>query len=325
LVLELGVLRCGFDVSLSASGTLCHKRSRSVGVNDSGENGGSGAVSETPNRSRRRRTLVIAVAGVLLVVAITGVAIAATSSKTPSAGAAVIVRKALVSTLATNSVAFTLSESVSAADTTVAVNGSGECNLSSALCGVTLNYSGLLASAGTIRTVYSGGSVYLNLGDALSGLASTPWISIPVNTSSSASLGISQNPLSGLSLLASEGAAVTNDGSVSENGQTMTQYTVTIDGSQAQHLVTSATAKLPSWMAAAASKDTIGTIVETVDIDSAGRLGYVSANVSSTVAGTTVNVTSAETITGYGLPVDVTVPPASQVTSITSLSQLTGL
>jgi hypothetical protein len=129
----------------------------------------------------------------------------------------------------------------------------------------------------------------------------------------------------GLSLLASEGAAVTNDGSVSENGQTMTQYTVTIDGSQVQHLVTSATAKLPSWMAAAASKDTIGTIVETVDIDSAGRLGYVSANVSSTVAGTTVNVTSAETITGYGLPVDVTVPPASQVTSITSLSQLTGL
>ncbi len=294
-------------------------------MNDSSANEESGAVDAAPHRPRRRRTLDIAVAGVLLVVAITGAAIAATSSKTPSAGAAVIVRKALVSTLATNSVAFSLSESVSAAATTVAVNGSGECDLSSALCGVTLNYSGPLASAGTIRTVYSGGSVYLNLGDALSGLVSTPWISISVNNSSSASLGVAQSPLSGLSLLASEGAEVTNDGSVSENGQTMTQYTVTIDGSQAQHLVTSATSKLPSWLAAVASKDTIGTIVETVDIDGAGRLGYVSARVSSTVAGTAVNVTSAETITGYGQPVDVTVPPASQVTPISSVSQLTGL
>lgn len=293
-------------------------------MNDSVENMGFGAV-EAPERPRRRRPLIVAAAGVLLIVAITGVAVAVTSSKTPSAGAAVIVRKALDSTLATSSVAFTLSESVNAASTTVAVNGSGECDLSNALCGVTLNYSGPLASAGTIRSIYSGGSVYLNLGAALSGLVSTPWISIPVNNSSNASLGISQNPLSGLSLLAAEGATVTNDGSVSENGQTMTQYTVTIDAAQAQHLVTSAASKLPSWVTAAASKATLGTIVETVDIDSAGRLGYVSANVSSTVGGATVNVTTAETITGYGLPVNVTVPPASQVTSITSLSQLAGL
>ena len=37
---------------------------------------------------------------------------------------------------------------------------------------------------------------------------------------------MSASPLAGLSILASEGASVTNDGSVTENGQTMTQYTV---------------------------------------------------------------------------------------------------
>ncbi len=294
-------------------------------MNDSVTNGGFDSIEETPKRSSRRRTLVIAVAGVLLVVTITGVAVALTGSKAPSAGAAVVVRQALDSTLATNSVAFALSETVNAANTTVAISGTGQCDLSSALCGVTMNYSGPLASAGTIRTVFSGGNVYLSLGTAMSGLVSTPWISIPISNSNTASLGISQSPLSGLSLLASEGATVTNDGSVTENGQTMTQYTVTIDASQAQHLVTSATSKLPSWMAAAAAKVSPGTVVETVDIDAAGRLGYVSANVSSTVAGTTVSVTSSETVTGYGVPITVVVPPASQVTSITSLSQLAGL
>jgi hypothetical protein len=294
-------------------------------VNGSITGGEYGAVNPVPKRSRRRRTLVIAVAGVLLVVAITGVAVAVTSSKTPSAGAAVVVRRALDTTLATNSMAFTVSESVNAANTTVAVSGSGECDLSSALCGVTVNYSGPLASAGTIRTIYSAGTVYLDLGSVTSGLVSTPWISLSVSNSNSASLGVSQNPLAGLSLLASQGAMVTNDGSVTENGQAMTQYTVTIDASQARHLVASSAAKLPSWMTAAASKVSVGTVVETVDIDAAGRLGYFSAKVSTTVAGAAVNVTTAETVTGYGVPVNVTVPPASQVTSITSVSQLAGL
>lgn len=283
------------------------------------------ALNEKPKRSRRGRVLAISLVGVGLVVVGTGAAFALSSSKPSSAGAAVVVRRALDTTLATNSLAFTLSESVDAASTTIAVSGNGECDLSSALCGVTMDYSGVLSSAGTIRVVYSGGTVYLNLGSALSGLLSTPWISLPVGNSNSAALGVSASPLSGLSLLASEGATVTNDGSVTENGQAMTQYTVSIDASQVQHLITSNTSKLPSWMSAAASKFSSGTVVETVDIDAAGRLGYVGATVNETVAGASVAVNIAETVTGYGVPVTVTVPPASQVTSITNPSQLSGL
>ncbi|HWD95043.1 MAG TPA: hypothetical protein VG246_01325, partial [Acidimicrobiales bacterium] len=177
---------------------------------------------------------------------------------------------------------------------------------------------------GTIHEVYSGGDVYLNLG-TLSGVLPTPWISLPISNSNSASLGVSASPLSGLSVLASEGATVTNDGSVTENGQTMTQYTVTADTSQVRHLITSNATKLPSWMSAAASKFSSGTVVETVDVDAAGRLGYLDAKINETVAGASVGVNVAETVTGYGVPVNVAAPPSSQVTSITSLSQLSGL
>jgi hypothetical protein len=294
-------------------------------VNDSVNQGNDDVLNEAPKRSRRGRTLGVSLVGACLVVAITGTAFALSSSGPSSAGAAVVVRRALHTTLATNSLAFTLSESVSASGTTVAVNGNGECDLSSALCGMTMDYSGELSSAGTIRVVYSGGTVYLNLGSALSGLLPTPWISLPVSNSNSASLGISASPLAGLSLLASDGATVTNDGSVTENGQSMTQYTVTVDASQVQHLVTSNAGNLPSWMNVAASKFSSGTVVETVDIDAAGRLGYFGANVNETVGGTSVGVNIDETVTGYGVPVTVSVPSASQVTSITSLSQLSSL
>jgi predicted lipoprotein with Yx(FWY)xxD motif len=294
-------------------------------MNDSVNEDDGDALNEAPKRSRRGRALTISLVGVCLVVAVTGTAFALSSSKPSSAGAAVVVRRALDTTLATNSLSFTLSESVDAASTTIALSGNGECNLSSALCGMTMDYSGVLSSAGTIRVVYSGSTVYLNLGSALSGLLSTPWISLPVSNSNSASLGVSSSPLAGLSMLASEGASVTNDGSVTENGQMMTQYTVSVDASQVQHLITSNAAKFPSWMTGAASKFSSGTIVETVDVDAAGRLGYLGAKVNETVAGTSVGVNIDETVTGYGVPVTVTVPPSSEVTSITNLSQLSGL
>ncbi len=293
-------------------------------MNDS-LNEGDGATNEAPTRTPRRRVLTVSLVAGCLVVAVTGVTFALSSSKPSSAGAAVVVRRALDSTLATNSLAFTLSESVDAASTTIALSGNGECNLSSALCGVTMDYSGVLSAAGTIRIVYSGGTVYLNLGSALSGLLSTPWISLPIENSNSASLGVSASPLAGLSLLASEGASVTDDGPVSENGQTMTQYTVSADASQVQHLITSSAAQLPSWMSGAASKFSSGAVVEIVDVDAAGRLGYLGAKVNETVAGASVGVNLDETVTGYGVPVNVAVPPASEVTSITSSSQLSGL
>jgi hypothetical protein len=287
-------------------------------VNDSMNDGNDTGLARAPRRSRRVRAITVSLVSLCLVVAVTGVAFALSSSKPSSAGAAVV-------TLATNSLSFTLSESVNAASTTIALSGKGECDLSSALCGVTMDYSGLLSSAGTIRVVYSGSTAYLNLGSALSGLLSTPWISLPMGNANSASLGVSASPLAGLSVLASEGASVTNDGPVTESGQTMTQYTVSVDPSQVQHLVAANAGKFPSWITGAVSKLSSGTVVETVDVDAAGRLGYVGANVNETVAGTSVGVNIDETVTGYGVPVTVTVPPASQVTSITNLSQLSGL
>lgn len=279
----------------------------------------------TPGPPRRRRAIVLSLVGVVLIVAITGVGLAATNSKTSSAGAAAVVRRALDSTLAESSLAFTVNESVNVAGTSLTATGNGECDLTSALCGVTMSYNGLLGAVGSIQVVYSNGTAYLNLGSAASALVSTPWISVPTGSSNSASLGVSQNPLSGLSVLAAQGATVTNEGAVTRDGEQMTQYTVSADAAEVKSLIASDAAKLPSWMAVAAKSVSSGTVTETVDVDSAGRLGYLQANANETVAGSTVGITVSELVTGYGVPVNVTVPPASQVTSMTSLSQLSGL
>ena len=220
--------------------------------------------------------------------------------------------------------AFNLNETGNVAGTSISVNGTGQCDLANALCGVTMNYGGILSTLGSMQAVYAHGVVYLDV-SALSSVVSTPWISLKVTNSSASSLGLSASPLSGLSLLASQGATVTNDGTVSENGQQMTQYTVTATTTQEQKILSSEAAKLPSWITAAASNASAVNVTETVDIDAAGRLGYVSARIDDTVAGASTSLTVAETVTGYGAPVNITIPPASQVTSITSLGQLSNL
>jgi len=74
----------------------------------------------------------------------------------------------------------------------------------------------------------------------------------------SESLGIAGNPLTGLSFLAQQGAVVTDQGTVTLNGQAVTQYDVAIGSSAAQHIVSGRLKDLPSWMAKVVSQVTIG-------------------------------------------------------------------
>jgi hypothetical protein len=146
-----------------------------------------------------------------------------------------------------------------------------------------------------------------------------------LTNSASASLGISGNPLAGLSYLAQQGAVVTDEGTVSLDNQSVTQYDVSIGSFAAQHIVSSGLHHLPSWVAKAVPHVSVGAVTETVDVDSQGRLAYVSATSSETIAGTAVSSTASETVTGYGMTVQVSVPPANQVSSAANLTKLTGL
>jgi hypothetical protein len=78
-------------------------------------------------------------------------------------------------------------------------------------------------------------------------------------------------------------------------------------------------------VAKAVPQVSLGAVTETVDIDSQGRLAYISANVSETIAGASVSSVASETVTGYGMTVQMSVPPASQVSSAANLTKLAGL
>ncbi len=276
-----------------------------------------------PRRRRRRGRFVIA--GVCLVVIVVAGVVALTGAKSSSAAAALRVRQALSATLASRSMAYTLNETVNAGGTTVTVVGTGQCDLANAQCDLTMNYGGTLSTIGPVSAVFSNNVIYLELGPSVRRLLPTPWISMSLTNSESASLGIADNPLAGLSLLAQQGAVVTDEGAVTLDGQSVTQYDVTIGSSAAQKIVSSGLSLLPSWISKVASQVSVGSVTETVDVDSLGRLAYVSVSMGDTVAGAAVTATASETVTGYGAPVTITVPPASEVSSAANLTKLAGL
>jgi hypothetical protein len=259
------------------------------------------------------------------VVVIAALVVALTGTKNSSASAAVKVRRALSATLASRSMAYTLNESVTASNATITLTGSGVCDLTNAECKLTMNYGGALGSVGTVSAIISNDVIYLELGPSVRDLLPTPWVSMSLTNSASASLGVAGSPLAGLSYLAQRGAVVTDEGTVSLDNKSVTQYDVSIGSSAAQHIVSSGLHNLPAWVAKTVPDVSLGSVTETVDVDSQGRLAYVSATASETIAGLAVSSTATQTVTGYGMTVQMSVPPANQVSSAANLTKLAGL
>jgi hypothetical protein len=279
----------------------------------------------TPLRLRPRRRRHLIVGGFFLVVVVVALVVALTGTKNSSGAAAIKVRRALTTSLASRSMAYTLNDSVTASSTTINVTGNGVCDLTNAECKLTMNYGGALSSVGTVTAIYSNDVIYLELGPSVRDLLPTPWVSMSLTNSESASLGIAGNPLAGLSYLAQQGAVVTDEGVVTLDNQAVTQYDVSIGSSAAQHIVSSSLQHLPSWVAKTIPQVSVGAVTETVDVDAQGRLAYVSATSSESIAGAAVTSTASETVTGYGMTVRMSVPPANQVSSAANLTKLAGL
>jgi hypothetical protein len=66
-------------------------------------------------------------------------------------------------------------------------------------------------------------------------------------------------------------------------------------------------------------------VSENVYVNASGDLAELAMNTSVTANGQTESLSMTEVITGYGVPVTVTIPPADQVTSLAGLTAgLTG-
>ncbi len=175
----------------------------------------------------------------------------------------------------------------------------------------------------TAQIVIATGDVYVEIPESLGAMAGTPWVSLPISSTALAtSLGNIGSPLSGLALAASDGAVVKDLGEVSLNGAAEHQYSVTLG--QAAFKKWSSTVKLPGWASGAAtSVSSSSTLAETIDVNSLGRIAQVTEQVYATVNGASVFSQTTVDFTAYNVPVTVNVPPASEVTPLSTL--LSGL
>jgi hypothetical protein len=152
-----------------------------------------------------------------------------------------------------------------------------------------------------VQAVLSGGTVYLNV-PSLAPLVGEPWISVALPAKAVKTIP---------GVLSKIGSAIGNVSAIVQYAQahhaTVTSLgTATVDG-------VSATGN--QIVAALSAKQIAGTLTASVWADSSNRL--VQANVSLTNTGQSALAVSAKVdLSGYGAPVTITIPPASETKAV---------
>jgi hypothetical protein len=277
---------------------------------------GTAPVTETVGPSKT-----VAIVGIGLVVAIAAMAIGLRLSGTSSAGAASVVRGALVSTLADNTAKLSITESIDVEGQIGAARGTGTCDLRADACSAQLVYSGALGQLGTESMVYSNRIMYLKLAGTVGASFPTPWISLPFKASNRPSaLGSTGSPLAGLALLTRRGAVLNDEGMVAVDGVSMHQYGVTMTKSSATTVVGRTASGLPTWLVNPTTEGPLGARSMTLDVNAAGKIGRIMFTTSARQDGTYAIVRATETVTGYGGPVTIVVPSKRQLTFVNALA-----
>jgi len=273
-------------------------------------------------------------------------------SGTPGPGSA---RGALGAAAATSagasSVAFTVSATRStSSSTTSLVKGSGAVDLKTdvgRLSATVPALSGIVGSGNdTVNVVTDGGAVYLG-SPALSSLTgSTTWLKADVATSAtsgnadSSTLAVLANPSQLLGLLSSIGGQVTTVGTVVLDGTQTTEYTTTVtvselaaragltpgsklgaEVSQVLGQLGNTSVPVTAWVGA---DGYVRQLSASIDLSRAALGGLAGDLINGTLSGSTAGqATTSTTVTvgfsHYGDPVTVTVPPADQVTDVSSV------
>lgn len=143
------------------------------------------------------------------------------------------------------------------------------------------------------------------------------WVSIDlaaitkVPGSSVGVLGGGSNPAAMLRLLTSQGAQVTDVGAKVIDGVTTEEYHVVLSAAVIQHQI--ATANVPAWLRSAMASVTVGPISQNVYVDRSGQLRRTEMVTSSTVGGRSITSSESMDYYDYGVPVQISAPPATQV------------
>lgn len=285
--------------------------------------GAGGVVGRTPVMGPRRF-----IPFLLVIVLTVAAAITAVLSASTPAGGSTAVRAALDSTMKAKSVTFALSVNLSGAlPAQASVDGSCA---TGPQCQVTFSGSSGASSIGQSQLVVDDGVMYIELAGPLASQFPTPWISAPLNSSSAQSAtGISStvNLSTVLAGLSKVGDTVTDDGAVTLNGVSTHEYTVSASQATEQQQFQSALSILPTTDTSLLGAVTVGGYNVNIYIGPDGNLAEVVLSTSVTTSRGAESLSVRLALSGYGQPVSVTVPPASEVTPFSSLksSSLLGL
>lgn len=241
-----------------------------------------------------------------------------------SGGDAAAVRASYATTVATGSVAVHLVEKVSGGPTgSLSVTADGVVDLAHARSRF-LVHTGRLGTS-EVRVV--GGKAYAKLPAAVAGmLHGKVWVALAVPAGATGGAGAAlgggvTDQLSVLRDVSSSVRRVGAPGAAEVGGVAATEYLAQVDRAK---VLSRDGLKAAGSAAGAASLP--ATIPVHVWIDAQGRTRRLTLTVSARPSGSAAAVTVAvtETLSGFGRPVSVTAPPASQTTDLGDLSRLGG-
>lgn len=273
---------------------------------------------------------VVAAAGIAVAACgpggVPGAAGAAPSTTTKAATPGDAIEAAYTSTTSAGTAKITIDMAMTVQGTKIDFGGNGEMDFAKKTGDLTINAMGT-----NMETRIIDGIEYLHLPTALTGQVKTkPWVKLDVNKAVQAKFGASLSELAGgasndpsqiLSYLQGVGSDVKNDGPATVDGTATTHYTATmsLDAlAQKEHLSQDTIASM--------EKDIGKTMTLELWLDGQNRLRQMSYNqtVNPDAAGgssdgdqvgpITANMTMK--LSDFGTPVNVTAPPADQVTDL---------
>ena len=191
-----------------------------------------------------------------------------------------------------------------AAASPVTITADGEMDMAKKLLGFKMNFPAAMGISGSIEMVMAGTTMYMQMPAAIRAEAglTKAWIGMKLDKLAGSALGGASftDPSSVLQALQAIASSVDKVGTATVRGVKTTKYDVTLD-------MTKVASKVPAFARKAVSQLTFDHMFVYVGDDSLVRREEFSASVSG------VSVTTQIDLYDYGLPVSVSVPPASQV------------
>jgi hypothetical protein len=279
-----------------------------------------------PKQGRRRRRLFGGL-GLLAVVGIVAVVVVGTGGSGSNGVADAAVVNAVNSSMANKTSQLTVTNSISEGGQTIATTGSGSVDFTTNQVQMALHVN-IKGTQLNETAIYDAGVAYEQLPQIAQLLPGKSWVSLDLSalnaqgSTSSSGSSLGSSPIAELRLLALQGNTVTALGDSSINGVAVKGYSVTLNPSTINSEIKNA--DLPDWMKQSLSQVSAFSGTAKVYVNDSGQLARTSSTTTQTVSSSTVTVNQTNDFTGYGTPVSIAIPPASQVVPFTQFLQKAG-